>query len=156
MNLKFNFKSLAFHLLVPIMLLFIILMIIPEYNEYFRSLSKPFPIMPDYAFFAIYSLMYFIFGIGAYLVDESEGVNKKAFNYYFSALLLNLLYIPIMFGTRYLLVGFLWSFLLLVFIYLTYREFKKVNKTSGILFVIYFIFGLFLVYYSFFIYILNK
>lgn len=156
MNTKINFKALAFHLLVPIMLLFIILMLVPEYSDNFGSLGKPFPNIPVIVFFGIYVLMYLVFGVSAYLVDVEEGVKQKAFNYYYISLLINLLYIPIMFGTRNLLVGFLWTVLLLVFVFLTYKEFKKVNKTSGILFLIYFVFSVFLTYYSFMLYLLNK
>lgn len=156
MNTRINFKTLAFHLLVPIMLLFIILMLVPGYNDHFKSLAKPFPQISGYIFFGLYALMYLLFGVAAYLVDSAGDVSKKTFNYYYISLLLNLLYIPINFGTSNLLVGFFWSFLLLIFVFLTHKEFKKVSKTSGVLFTIYFVFSLFLAYYSFMMYFLNK
>lgn len=156
MNRRINFKTLAFHILVPIMLLFIILMLVPGYNDYFDSLEKPFPKVPGILFFGIYAFVYFVFGIAAYMVDMEEEANTKIFNYYYISLLINLLYIPIMFGTNNLLVGLLWSVLLLVFVFFSFKSFRKINKTSGILFLIYLVFTIFLVYYSLMIYIINK
>lgn len=155
MNTRFNFKSLAFHLLVPIMLLFIILMLVPGYGNYYNMLVKPFPALPSFVFFGIYILMYFLIGISAFLVDIRENVKERAFNYYYISLLINLFYIPIMFGTKSLLVGFLWSVLLLIFVFLTFKEFRKVNRTSGMLFIIYFVFTILLTYYSLMLYFLN-
>lgn len=156
MNARINYKSLAFHLLVPIMLLFIILMLVPDYSEYYRTLAKPFPVLPSIIYFGIYALVYFIFGLAAYYVDKHEGIHRKAFNYYYIALFLNLLYIPITFGTRYLLVGFLWSIMLVIFIFLTYKEFRKVSKLSGKLFIAYFVVSIFISYYAFLIYLMNR
>ena len=156
MNTKINFKDLAFHMLVPIMLLFIILIIVPGYADNYRFLSKPFPNIPEVIFFGLYALMYFLFGTGAYLVDVEEEVEQKAFNYYYISLFANLLYIPIMFGTNSLLVGFLWVVFLLVFVFLSFKEFRKVNKTSGVLFLIYFVYIVFLTYYSLMLYLYNK
>jgi len=153
---KINYKSLAFHLLVPIMLLFIVMMLVTDFPAYYNSLEKLFPKLPSFVFFGIYGLVYFFFGLAAYFIEEAEGNNKKAFNYYYIALLINLLYIPITFGTRSLLVGFLWCVLLVIFVYLTFKEFKKVNKTSGKLMIVYLVISIFLTYYTFMIYLLNK
>ncbi|HHX00533.1 MAG TPA: tryptophan-rich sensory protein [Acholeplasmataceae bacterium] len=153
---KINYKSFAFHLLVPIMLLFIIIMLVPDYGSYYNNLAKPFPVLESFIFFGIYAITYFIFGLAAYFVDEEEGEHKKAFNYYYISMFMNLLYIPITFGTRSLLVGFLWSFLLIVFIFLTYKEFRKINKLSGKLFIIYFVVANFITYYSFMLFLLNR
>ena len=154
--MKINYKGLAFHLLVPIMLLFIILMLIPDYSINYTVLKKPFPNMPSYIFFGLYILMYFIFGVAAYLGEEDLSRTNKAMSYYYISLFVNLLYIPIIFGTKNLFVGFLWSVHLLVIIYFTFSRFRKINKHCARLFLIYFIYSLFLVYYSFFIYIFNK
>lgn len=153
---KTDLKSLAFHLLVPIMLLFIVMMLVSDYIDYYSNLAKPFPKIPSYIFFGIYALVYFVFGLAAYFVEVEEGNKKRAFNYYYISLLINLLYVPITFGTRSLLVGFLWSLMLVVFIFLAYKEFRKIHKLSGKLMIVYFVVSLFITYYTFFIYFLNR
>ena len=73
---KINYKSLAFHLLVPIMLLFIVMMLVTDFPAYYNSLEKLFPKLPSFVFFGIYGLVYFFFGLAAYFIEEAEGYRQ--------------------------------------------------------------------------------
>ncbi|MDD4388927.1 MAG: tryptophan-rich sensory protein, partial [Bacilli bacterium] len=118
------------------------------------------PPMPQVAFIAVWSLMYLLIGLSAYLAElsiiGSEMTKSDVFKYYFWQLLVNLFWFPVTFGLRWLLVGFLWTLVLLVLAYATYRRLAKVNKISGYLFIPYLIWILFLAYYTFGLWGLNS
>ena len=157
---RINFKSMAFHLLVPLMLFFIIMMLMPDYRDYYRGLVKPAPVMPQVAFIAIWSFMYLLIGLSAYFAEQgiagSEMTKSDVFKYYFWQLLVNLFWFPVTFGLKWLLIGFLWTLVLLVLAYATYRRLAKVNKISGYLFIPYLLWILFLAYYTFGLWGLNS
>jgi len=160
-----NFKSLAFHVLVPLMLSFIIAMLVPDYSTYYKGLILPFPELPRVIFPIVWSFLYLLMGIAAYLVDNTETnvqgkevtnlEKKEAFKYYYAQLLVNLFWTPIFFGMRGLFVGVLWTVLLLVLVYITYRKFSRINKLSGYMFIPYVLWVLFATYYTIAIWMLN-
>lgn len=159
MDRRWNFKSMAFHILVPIMLLFIVMMLIPDYTVYYDSLKKYVPHLSKLVFIIIYGLMYLIMGIAGYLVEEGDVKKEEkqsAFNSYYLQLLINLLWLPILFGFRHLLFGFLWVVFLLVMVFMTYRKFMRISSTAGYLFLVYFIITLFFTYYTLGLYLLNR
>lgn len=152
-------KSLAFHILIPIMLSFIIWMLIPDYTIFYEGLRKPVPHLPQGAFVIIWCFIYLLMGIAAYFVENAEGNNtykEKAFSFYYLHLLVNLLWMPIFFGFQNLFVGMLWTLLLLLMVVLTMRKFIKIKPLSGYLFLFYLLWLIFLTYYLTGIYILNK
>lgn len=162
---RVEFKSLAFHILVPIMLSFIVAMIVPDYEIYYNSLLKPIPHLPQIAFPMVWSLLFLLMGIAAYLVEQTPSVEERivtdeekkvAFNYYFMQLLVNLLWTPIFFGLRWTFIGLLWTILLLILVFITYRKFVKINHISGYLFIPYLLWVIFATYYTFGIWLLNR
>ncbi|MGB4015340.1 MAG: TspO/MBR family protein [Bacilli bacterium] len=157
---RINFKSLAFHLLVPLMLFFIIMMLMPDFRDYYDGLSKPAPPLPRIVLIAIWSFMYLLTGLAAYFAEQSvtgsEPAKSGVFKYYFWQLLLNLFWFPVTFGLRWLLAGLLWTLALLVLAYATYRRLSGVNKTSGYLFIPYLLWLLFLAYYTFGLWAINS
>lgn len=159
MDRRLNFKSMAFHILVPIMLLFIVMMLIPDYTVYYDSLRKYFPHLSQMVFIIIYGLMYLMMGIAGYLVEEADGKKEEkqsAFNSYYLQLLINLLWLPILFGFRHLLFGFIWILFLLVMVFVTYRKFMKISIRAGYLLLVYLLITLFFTYYTLGLYLLNR
>ncbi|HEY8396002.1 MAG TPA: TspO/MBR family protein [Bacilli bacterium] len=152
-------KSLAFHILVPIMLSFIIWMLIPDYTVFYKSLNKPAPQLPQEAFVIAWCAIYFLMGIAATCVEFSEfdSVYKtKAFNLYYLQLLVNLLWMPVLFGFKNLFVAVVWTLLLLIMVALNFRKFLKINSKCGYLLIPYLLWVLFLTYYTTALYFLNK
>lgn len=159
MDRRLNFKSMAFHILVPIMLLFIVMMLIPDYTVYYDSLKKFVPHLSQMVFIIIYGLMYLMMGIAGYLLEEADGKKEEkhsAFNSYYLQLLINLLWLPLLFGFRHLLFGFIWILFLLVMVFVTYRKFMKTSAKAGYLFLVYFVITLFFTYYTLGLYLLNR
>jgi len=135
-------------------------MLMPDYRDYYQGLVKPAPALPKVALIAIWSLMYLLMGLSAYYAEQSiagsEAVKSNVFKYYFWQLLVNLFWFPVVFGLRWLLIGFLWTLVLLILSYSTYRRMAKINRISGYLFVPYLIWILFLAYYTFGLWALNS
>ena len=158
---KINFKSLAFHLLVPLMLFFIISMLMPDYNDYYEGLVKPAPEIPRIAMIAVWSMMYLLTGFGAFTLDQSDDEPRrdhkaKAFKSYFWMLLVNLFWFPVVFGLRTFWLGLAWSLGLIILAYVVYRKVSGVKKVSGYFFLPYLIWLLYLVYFTFGIWALNS
>lgn len=152
-------KSLAFHILVPIMLSFIIWMLIPDYTVFYAGLNKPAPQLPQETFVIVWCIIYFIMGIAATcaeLADYDHAYKQKAFNLYYLHLLVNLLWMPIFFGFQNLFSALVWSVLLLVMVALTFRKFLKIKPKCGYLLLPYLLWALFLEYFTISVYILNK
>jgi len=152
-------KSLAFHILVPIMLSFIIWMLIPDYTVFYNGLAKPAPQLPEEAFVIAWCAIYFLMGIAATVAEFSEVdqvYKQKAFNLYYLKLLVNLLWMPVMFGFRNLFVAAVWSVLLFVLTALVFWKFLKLNRKCGLLLLPYLLWTVFLIYYSVALWIMNK
>lgn len=158
---KINFKSLAFHLLVPLMLFFIISMLMPDYDDYYVGLIKPVPELPRIALIAVWGLMYLLIGLGAYTLErtedgESDNAKAGAFRSYFWMLLINLFWFPVVFGLRLFILGWIWTLGLVLLAYISYRKANKVNKNSGYLFLPYLVWLLYLLYFTFGLWALNS
>lgn len=152
---KINFKSLLFHLLVPIMLSFIISMLIGDYSEYYNSLVKPINVK-GIVFPIVWSILYLLMGISAYIVDNSENQNSdKAMRYYYIQLVLNLLWTPTFFYFKLRGGSVILTVMLLVAVLVTAFNFFKINKVSGLLFIPYLLWTIFALYLTTGIYFLN-
>ena len=69
--MKINIKSLLFHVLVPLMLSYTIIMLIPDYKDYLDSLKKPLE-LPSIVFQIVWPVLYVLIGISAYIVDNKN------------------------------------------------------------------------------------
>ena len=73
---KFNLQSLLYYTLIPLMLAFTISMLIPSYKDIYGSLNKGINV-PPVVFVVVWSLLYILMGISAYIVDNSGEENIK-------------------------------------------------------------------------------
>lgn len=152
---KINFKSLLFHLFVPLMLSFIISMLIGDYSSYYNSIVKPVTV-PSIVFPIVWTILYLLMGVSAYIVDNSDNPNSdKAMRFYYIQLLLNLLWTPVFFLFKLKGGSVILTILLLIFVLLTAYKFYKINKVSGLLFIPYILWTVFALYLTTGIYFLN-
>lgn len=152
-------KSLAFHVLVPIMLSFIIWMLIPDYTVFYNALKKPAPQLPEETFIIAWCAIYFLMGIAATCAEFSEAdqvCKQKVFNLYYLKLLVNLLWMPVLFGFRNLFFALLWTVLLLAMTAIVFWKFIKLNRKCGYLLLPYLLWTLFLTYYTAALFFMNK
>jgi len=100
----------------------------------YANLYQPPLAPPGWLFPIVWTILYILMGIAAWLVWESEGEGRKlALSLYGIQLILNAIWSIFFFGMDAYFLAFVDLVLLWFFLYLTIREFGKVNKTAGIL-----------------------
>lgn len=122
----------------------------------FEVLQKP-PLTPPAAVFPIvWSALYLLMGIAAYLVWSSGDLDRGAsLRMYFLQLLVNILWPLFFFRLQWRLFAFFWLLLLLALLSLTMAGFRYIRKSSYWLLVPYFLWVLFAGYLNLGIYLLN-
>lgn len=152
---KVNLRSLLFHVLIPIMFAFIISMLVGDYSDYYNSINKPLNVK-EIVFPIVWSILYLLMGISAYLVDNStDPKSDTAMRFYYFQLILNLLWTPVFFYFKWRGVSALLTVALFIFVLVTMYKFYKINKVSGYLLIPYLLWTAFALYLTVGIYFLN-
>lgn len=93
---------------------------------------------PAWLFPVVWTILYVLMGMAAYLVYQSEGEDRKtALTLYLIQLFLNFGWSIIFFHFQAYFLAFVWLVVLWLFIYLCVQQFWQMNKTAGILMVPY-------------------
>lgn len=125
---------------------------------WYASLNKPFFNPPNYLFGPVWTLLYALMGVSAFLVWE-KGIKKenvrKALIFFTIQLVLNLLWSIIFFGLRNPGLAFSEIIILWIFIIKTLVEFYKISKPAGYLFIPYLFWVTFAGILNLSIYLLN-
>lgn len=119
---------------------------------WYVALNKPFFSPPNWVFAPVWTMLYLLMGFSLYLVWSKE---KAPFTF-FVQLILNFLWSIIFFGLKMpglavIEILFLWSA-----IFLTIRNFWKINKTAGVLLLPYIFWVSFASILNLSVYILNR
>ncbi|MDR0287474.1 MAG: tryptophan-rich sensory protein [Clostridiales bacterium] len=123
----------------------------------YKTLNQP-PLSPPGAVFpVVWTILFVLMGIAAYLVykDGSGHGRKTALTFYGIQLLINILWSPIFFRWQAFLFAFFWLVLLWILIVITIVLFYKINKTSAYLMIPYLLWVTFAGYLNWGIYMLN-
>ncbi len=101
-----------------------------EYADMYHPPLSP----PGWVFPVVWTILYVLMGIAAYLVYQSEGENKRlAFTLYLIQLFFNFGWSIIFFNLEAYFFAFVWLLLLWLSVYLTAKQFRQLDKTAGIL-----------------------
>ena len=153
---KFNLKSLLYYTLIPLMLAFTVSMLIPSYSDFYSKLIKPVDVKPI-DFIVVWSILYILMGISAYLIDNSGNEYiKSSLILYYTQLFLNLLWPIVFFGMKKLLLSSGIIVLLDILVMILIIKFYRIRKSAGYLLIPYIIWLLFASYLNISIYYLNK
>ncbi len=157
MVLKLDYKMLLKNLSIPL-----ITGIISAFltrggvRNFTETVNKPAYSPPDWLFPIVWTILYILMGIAAYVVESNtEAKNNKGFVFYYLQLFFNFLWSFIFFNSQNYLVSFIWIIILLALIILTATEFYKINKIAAYLLVPYIIWVAFASVLNFSIYLLN-
>ena len=143
MNIKRLIKSLA----IPIIVGIVSGLIMMPFNDY-SSLNQP-PLSPPAILFPImWSILYILMGISAYIIKDNLDI------YYFQ-LFFNGFWPIIFFVFKLYLIAFIWLVILIVLVIIMIKRFYQRDKTAGLLQIPYLLWILFASYLNFGVFILN-
>jgi tryptophan-rich sensory protein len=112
----------------------------PSIPTWYASLVKPAFSPPNYVFGPVWSILFLLMGISAYLVWK-EGFGKKkvkiALKIFFVQLALNTLWSILFFGLKSPMVSLAEIILLWVLIFITIKKFYEISKIAGSLLIPY-------------------
>jgi tryptophan-rich sensory protein len=130
----------------------------PSIQGWYSTLNKPFFNPPNWVFGPVWTLLYVLMGISAYLVYEKGFKQKKvriALAMFDIQLFLNVLWSLLFFGLQSPLYGLLCIIALWFSIALTMAKFYKISRTAGSLMIPYLLWVSFASILNLFIWRLN-
>lgn len=102
--------------------------------QQYQNMYRPPLAPPGWVFPIVWTILFILMGIAAYLIWVSDSPDKKqALTIYLVQLLANFGWSIIFFRFNAYLVAFAWLLLLWYLIYLTRKQFKEINRTAGLL-----------------------
>lgn len=134
------------------------LVTVPSVAGWYLTLNKPSFSPPNWIFGPVWTLLYFLMAISLYLVLISKSAKKEksaGLKYFFSQLVFNTLWSIVFFGWHAPFFAFLDIILLWTLIFLTIKNFVKINKTAGWLLIPYLLWVSFASILNFAIVLLN-
>jgi tryptophan-rich sensory protein len=130
----------------------------PSIASWYRNLNKPSFAPPNFLFAPVWTILFFLMAIAAFLVwqNKNNPQAKKALIFYFVQLAFNSLWSIIFFGLHNPGVAFLEIIILWLLILLTLIKFYKIQKIAGLLLVPYLLWVSFASFLNLFVWLLNK
>ncbi|MGC9517677.1 MAG: TspO/MBR family protein [Methanomicrobiales archaeon] len=127
-------------------------------TTWYITLNKPWWTPPNWAFGPIWTTLYILIGISAYLVWK-KGLNRNdvkiALTVFGLQLILNLLWSVIFFGLKSILGGLIEILILWIVILINIILFYRISKAAGLLLIPYLIWVSIATYLNYSIYLLN-
>ncbi|MBE9584446.1 tryptophan-rich sensory protein [Mucilaginibacter sp. JRF] len=131
----------------------------PEIPGWYAGLQKPSFSPPNWLFAPVWTSLYIIIGIAAYLVWQRRDGSKlyaTTRNIYIAQLVLNFSWSMVFFGMHQMLAAFVIIVLLLISIISCIANFSRFNKAASWLMVPYLLWVSFASILNFSVYLLNK
>ncbi len=124
---------------------------------YSQNIVRPAFSPPAIAFPIVWTILYILMAVSAYIIYRSDSTDKsKALAIYAVQLIVNVLWTPIFFGLKRYFGAFLWIILLIIWVIIMIKEFKKINKVAAYLQVPYLLWLIFASLLNFAVFMLNK
>lgn len=121
---------------IPIILGALIGYITRSGMEAFQDLNHPPLTPPDILFPIVWTILYGLMGISAYLIKTniaSDQMGNRAMSSYCSQLVVNLLWPIFFFNLQWFLFAFFWLLLLIILVIVMIRRFCLLSKTAAYL-----------------------
>lgn len=150
-----KWKTLIVSILIPV-ILGIISGISGDASETFKQLAKPSFSPPAIVFPIIWTILYILMGISAYLVYTSRDKKKKsALTIYIIQLLINGFWATLFFRLRLFLFSFLWLLIIIAFVLAMIIKFYKINKWAAYIQIPYLLWLIFAAFLNYEMYLIN-
>ena len=154
---SFNTKLLRF-IAIPLLAGGIAALLTTDSMKTFSALDKPALSPPGWLFPVVWTILYTLMGVSAYLIATSSAApieKAKALAIYTYQLAVNFLWSIFFFNFKWYFFSFLWIILLWILVFLMIRAFWKINRTAAYLNIPYLIWITFAAYLNIGIWILN-
>ena len=119
--MKINYKRLLTFILIPVFLG----MLVGLFTSVNSGINS---ILPKWIFPVVWTILYVLMGISAYLIYESDGEVPRI---YVIQLIFNLLWSFVFFNFRWYFIAFIWIIVLFVLVIKMINEFRITNKLAG-------------------------
>lgn len=127
--------------------------------ENFEKALKPPLTPPSWLFPIVWTILFLLMGISAYLVYTNHNAGSDARNnalwVYGAQLVINFFWPIIFFNLSAYLLAFFWIILLLVFVIIMTKKFYDINPVAGAMQILYIIWTSFATYLTFGVFVLN-
>lgn len=155
--MKIDFKKLIVNIAIPLGIGALSAFISMDSMMKFGELNQPPLSPPGWLFPVVWSILYVLMGIAAYLVTVSDkpARSKTSLTVYGIQLFFNFAWSIIFFNFEMYLFAFIWLLVLLALIVLNAILFYQIDKRAGLLFIPYIIWVIFAGYLNSAIYLLN-
>ena len=125
--------------------------------DIYGNINKPPLSPPPIVFPIVWTILFILMGISAYLIYESNSNLKgKALAIYGLQLVVNFFWPIIFFNGQKFLLAFVWLLLLVALIIETLLIFKDINKKASLLLIPYLLWSIFATYLNLGVYLLNR
>lgn len=157
--MKIDKKTLALSIALPLLVGAVAGLLTRNAMMDFEVLNKPPLSPPGWLFPVVWTILYILMGISAYLIkvsDASPEEKSNALMIYNYQLIVNFLWSIFFFNFGWYLFSFFWILLLWVLIILMIRSFDKISQTAAYLNIPYLLWVTFAAYLNFGIWWLNR
>lgn len=152
-----NWKSFLINLAIPLGVGVLSGFLTRNSMEFYQTLNRPALSPPSVVFPIVWTILYILMGISAYLIYESDSSEKAgALSIYGIQLFFNFMWSIIFFNLKQPLFAFLWLIILWILILVMIVKFYKINKTAGLLQIPYLLWVTFAGYLNFAVFLLNR
>lgn len=152
-----NWKSLIINLAISLGTGILSALITKNSMEVYQNLNLPKLAPPSILFPIVWTILFILMGISAYIVHESNSNKKQnALKIYAIQLLINFIWPILFFNLNLYFIAFVWIILLLIFILIMINLFKRISNIAAYLQIPYLLWVTFASYLNFMIYYLNK
>lgn len=154
-----NYKSLLKYIAIPLIVGAVAAFITRDSMATFDTFKKPALLPPGWLFPVVWTILYTLMGISAYLISVSPAApidKAKALAVYTYQLVVNFLWSIFFFSFEWYLFSFIWIILLWILIILMIRQFSNISKAAAYLNIPYLLWVTFAAYLNFGIWFLNR
>lgn len=152
-----NWKSLIVSLTISLGTGILSALITRNSMTIYQNLNLPKLAPPSTLFPIVWTILFILMGISAYIIYESNSNKKQnALKIYATQLLINFIWPILFFNLNLYFISFVWIILLWIFILIMINLFKKISNIAAYLQIPYFLWVTFASYLNFMIYYLNK
>lgn len=152
-----NILKKVFYILLPLFVGFLSSIISGTGSGLYEGIKQPPLSPPGYVFGIVWTILYLLIGVAYFIIKEnSSGYNTTKLDFwYYLQLVINFFWPIFFFKFEAFTFSFVWLLFLIYAVFITWKNFKSINKTASNLLIPYLIWLIFAAYLNLGVAILN-